>query len=540
MSKHGSNLRGLYTVPRSRLYAGRFGRMFRNLTPLTSWSDEDLKKLAENMVDNSVDSGGDSEIPAGYTYLGQFIDHDLTLDTTSSLDRLTDPEGLQNFRTPKFDLDSVYGSGPEQSPFMYEADAMRLRIEKLRGFEGAEDEDDLPRVYEQCESVPDDTPRIAGGQCREGLKRTRAIIGDPRNDENIIVSQLHLAFIKFHNEMVKDLVEKHAGEVSDKDKKEIFAKAQTLTRWHYQWVVFKDFLPKIVGEHMVNGIFEDVTYELGKDKDCKSIVGHQLNVDLQFYGFKDNPFMPVEFSVAAYRFGHAMVRPAYRINHELKDQHDILIFKDPSLKEDEKQLAADHGLKLNDFSMEGFAERLAHWEIDWARFFEFEGKTDVLQFARKINPELALGLSALPESVVGKEMLQALAARNLVRGHNLQLPSGEAVARTMGIPQKYIDKVDEVPDANGRETPLWYYILREAEAINDGKRLGPVGGRLVAEVFVGLLMADVNSFVNQNPDWKPEDDSMRLKDGELVFEMPDFLNIAGVRIDGTLADDEVE
>src|SRR6266536_1279728 len=181
---HGRVPRGLESVPRSVSYDGRFGRMFRKLAPFEP-SYDDLTRLAAIMIE-PTDANGDpvdveqpeapsnnDSVPAGITYLGQFIDHDLTFDPTSKLQRENDPDGLRNFRTPRFDLDSLYGSGPDDNPFLYQ-DGVKFLI----GQNGT-GEEDLPR-------------NTAG----------RALIADPRNDENLIVSQLHLAFLKYHNKVV--------------------------------------------------------------------------------------------------------------------------------------------------------------------------------------------------------------------------------------------------------------------------------------------------------------------------------------------------
>ena len=126
---HGKVPRGLMTVPRSQFYEGRFGRMFRKLAPLQGYSEDDYRALADTMVDAGIDATGDNpDIPAGYTYLGQFVDHDITFDPTSKLQRDNDPNALQNFRTPRYDLDSVYGGGPVNSPFMYAVDGMHLLV----------------------------------------------------------------------------------------------------------------------------------------------------------------------------------------------------------------------------------------------------------------------------------------------------------------------------------------------------------------------------------------------------------------------------
>jgi hypothetical protein len=188
VSHHGAQVRGQAAVPRSALFEGRFGRMFRTLSPLDPGAAA-IRELAGQMRDAAAAPAGDNPaIPAGYTYLGQFIDHDITFDPMSQLQKRNDPDALVDFRTPRFDLDSLYGSGPADSPFLYESTrASKRGVELLVGV----NPDD-----ERFE--PHDLPRNQQG---------RALIGDPRNDVHVVVSQLHLLFIRFHNRVVEQIRE---------------------------------------------------------------------------------------------------------------------------------------------------------------------------------------------------------------------------------------------------------------------------------------------------------------------------------------------
>src|SRR5713101_972619 len=275
-------LRGPERVPSSPQFEGRFGRLFRALPP-ARFDEQDLKSLAAAMIaaaeatPTSEDQDDDEEnigtpdhpgISAGYTYLGQFIDHDLTFDPASSLQKENDPDALVDFRTPRFDLDCVYGRGPDDQPYFYQDDGVHLLLgRRLTGNPHDSRTRDLPR----------NTPRRGG--------RARALIGDPRNDENVIVSQLQATMLRFHNRI--------ADEHPDKS----FAEIQRLVRWHYQWVVLHDFLPTVAGHEIVD-----------------AVLPHPDNPATRFFHWKKEPFIPVEFSVAAYRFGHSMVRPIYRLN----------------------------------------------------------------------------------------------------------------------------------------------------------------------------------------------------------------------------------
>jgi hypothetical protein len=491
-------LRGLDMAGRSPRFEGRFGRMFRTL-PSAVFSENDLKELANAMVadkekpedltpesapipDNEENVGPDATKPAisaGYTYLGQFIDHDLTFDPSSSLQKQDDPDALTDYRTPRFDLDNIYGRGPDDQPYLYEPDGVRMLLGRpLTGNSNDPKARDLPR------NEPTSGPK-------------RALIGDPRNDENVIVSQLQATMLRFHNRAADVLNAVDPGD---------FVKVQEFVRWHYQWVVLNDFLPTIIGTDTLYAILPHL-------KSGKSVLNDPPQ--LRFYQPQKDSFIPVEFSVAAYRFGHSMVRPIYRLNEVTPPQEDgprLPIF------------TADGSP-----SLVGFGEFPSTWAVDWRLFFNLspappKGKTRI-QPAYKIDTSLVNPLGSLPPSVATQ--VSSLAERNLLRGLRMGLPSGQAVARAMGVPVVSDDKlrvgkatkentidgpnknpllVDRFP-AFRDNAPLWYYILAESQQVfvDDATpiRLGPVGGRIVGEVFIGLLLNDKHSFLRQDPKWKP-------------------------------------
>lgn len=451
---------------------GRFGRMFRNLPPFRPTEDQAaldhaLESLATSMREpdqapSPTDGWApsredlDSQIPAGYTYLGQFIDHDVTFDPVSSFQRQNDPDSLHNFRTPRFDLDSLYGAGPSNDPFMYDQGVDNGRTTLLVG-DNAMGDSDLPR-----NRLPDSA---------SGHPQGRALTGDPRNDENIIISQLHLVFLRFHNKVVQHVREEHPTLTGDA----LFEEAQRQVRWHYQWIVVHDFLPRIVGRPVVDNLLGSRTYV--------STGGTHTIPEIKrlFYHWHEQPFMPVEFSVAAYRFGHSMIRPSYKINDTVPERPIFPAGPDPD------PLEAFHG----------FRPLPQGWTIDW-RFF-FEGDEARLQMARKIDAKLASPTFALPGLEPG-----ALALRNLVRARSLGLPSGQRVARAMGIPVLSPAELgigDLAPEFRD-EAPLWFYVLKESE-LGGGNQLGAVGGRIVAEVLLGLLDGDPLAYINLEPNWKP-------------------------------------
>jgi hypothetical protein len=470
---HGAELpRGLDAVPHSRFLEGRFGRLFRLLPPFAPSDDLliDLGAAGGPMVETTGTGQDNPDLPAGFTYLGQFIDHDITFDPTSSFGRQHDPDGLRNFRTPRFDLDCLYGSGPKASPYLYDA---RSPLKFLLGKNQA-DELDLPRNTQQV-----------------------ALIGDPRNDENIVVSQLHAGFLSFHNAVVTHLSakrehrERHAlpGEP-------LFDTAQRLVRWHYQWAVLHDFLPRIVGQGAV-----DARVTKGSDG--------RFTIALDHYQPEEEAFIPVEFAVAAYRFGLSMIRPRYNLNEIIVAN----IFGKPG----------DDPL-----SHLGGGRRLPiAWQADWEFFFKLP-RRPAPQASRKINGKLARQLFALPGTVVAsaRPELHSLAVRNFLRGKALGLPSGQAVATAIGATPLTNAQIGLSGAGWGGQAPLWFYILKEAaRPPRNGKRLGPVGGTIVAEVLLGLLKEDSTSFVNAETPWKPLK-PIAPADGR--FGIADLLRFAGV------------
>jgi len=483
---HGDRPRGADFFPKSPSFEGRFGRMFRTL-PAAQFQEGDLKALAAAMVaepepieNDEVDPEENRGIEAGYTYLGQFIDHDLTFDPASSLQKQNDPDGLVDFRTPRFDLDNIYGRGPDDQPYLYEDNGVRLLLGR-RVTGNAQDP--------QTRDVPRNTN--PGG-------RARALIGDPRNDENVIVSQLQATMLRFHNRMARFLPTIPGNEGLLNDPKKLFEATQRQVRFHYQWAVVNDFLPTIAGREVVDKILPHL-------KKGTSITVDKP--DLSLFHWTKEPFIPIEFSAAAYRFGHSMVRPAYRLNTTLPNPFPI--FGDSELT-----------------SLTGFREFPSPWAIDWSLFFKIRptapatGKGRVQQ-AYKIDTSLVNPLGHLP-AVIGANV-PSLAERNLIRGWRMGLPSGQEVARYMHVnvipdAKLRVGKATEedspnnplLTDISSRfagNAPLWYYVLAEAQQEFDGNddtpiRLGPVGGRIVASVFIGLLVGDNFSFLHQ-PSWRP-------------------------------------
>ena len=359
----------------------------------------------------------------------------------------------------------------------------------------------------KVEAIPGSEAVSRKGAVRFDLPRdsnNNAIIGDSRNDENVIISQLHLAMLRFHNAVVDHLRTKQG--VGDLSADQIFKMAQRLVRWHYQWIVLHEFLPLTIGQERVDDILR---------RGNKFYNPH----DRQLQNAQGNPLIPIEFSVAAYRFGHSQVRPSYRLNFGPDSTQQVFLF---AFLDSENPTYSDP----ND--LRG-GKRAARRFVDWQTFFIFKD-APVSRPNKKIDTKLSTVLLELlgtrgPSPGMPSDGFQSLASRNLMRHVNFGLPSGQSVARLMGAQVLSPAQLTEL-EASGmhQSTPLWFYILKEAEVLESGRRLGPVGARIVGEVFLGLLKADAESYLRAESNWKPVLPSAVAGD----FRMTDLLTFAGV------------
>lgn len=543
---HGGNNRGLAAGAIPGVAFGRFGAMFE-ARPAPKLPDQGLKALSAAMI--KADGGKpiteaepvdeNPTIPSGYTYFGQFIDHDITFDPTPLSDADIDRDALVDFRSPALDLDNLYGRGPDDQPYMYQG--LKLRVGRTPGNADAAfgTKADLFRL-------DDGTP----------------ILGDKRNDENKIVSQFHGAMIQFHNRVVDDdaLLGAFGGDINTDTAR--FRTAATIVRWHYQWVVVFDYLDRICEPGMVT----EVLNQGGTPR-------------LQHYLKDQAPYayMPIEFSGAAFRFGHSMVRPSYALNSIVTaakgDTGKTTRVPTFSHNEDKTQ------------NLNGFPGVLADfWGLDFGFFLDMPaaGGTDGFKLPQpsyRMDALLTGPLADLPEFFKQTGTPQGLATlvgnlafRNLERGQMLGLPSGQAVSCLMGIEPLSDDILwsagsrlrDQVKppgntqgdmdatnnargdfrrdwvDGNGAilkgNAPLWYYILREAEwygvtrvnADEDpaiafgGQHLGPVGSRIVAETLIGLLWKDDASFLHDQRGFQP----MKQITGNRPLTLPVLMEFA--------------
>ena len=509
-------------------FPGAFGRLFPMLPPFAEATDaltaalKDIGKQGGLLDANDALSQGPVALivnplfngnnpptnpdnfthTAGTHFMGQFMDHDMTFDASSPLGVATDPTISQNSRSAVFDLDSVYGRGYIADPQLYDpADPVKFLV----GFGGTFE--DLPRNVDVYPGAP---------------SPATAVIGDPRNDENLMIVGLHAAFLKFHNHAVD-----YVRAQGTSDRTTVFLKARLLTTWHYQWLIVHEFLPQFVGQAMVDDI---------------------LGNGPQFYAPNTGQaFIPVEFQTGGYRFGHSMVRPSYRAN--LKGDTNTLGQPAPffGLIFDPSQHPEDSGgMALTDPSDLSGGARAPRRFIAWQTFFDFgDGnvKPNKLIDTTISSPLFTLPLRAIPPHAGPI----ALPQRNLLRHLTWSLPSGQAVSKHMGIQPlspSYFRELATYGLGLETSTPLWYYVLREAAVTQTtqptlvpsppptatttggGLRLGPVGGRIVGEVILGLLTSDATSYLSAQPGWRPVLPTRSGTSG--TFRMIDFLTFAGV------------
>ena len=455
------------------------------------------KRLGSAMA---AGGGRAGPIPAGFTYLGQFIDHDLTFDRTQvMLGANISATQLLQARSPSLDLDSLYGAGPAdpESGKFYEADGVHLKMGKTLAAEGivAKQGFDLPR-----------------GAGTSAAAKRRAIIPDKRNDENLAVAQTHLAFIRFHNRVVDSLPAALPPATR-------FAQARELVTKHYQWMIRTDFLPRICAHGVVNDVFTNgrKAFEVG-------VPPMQV------------PTMPIEFSIGSYRLGHSMVRAAYNWNRIFDDGAGTLdllfVFSSTS---------GDVG---------GGPRLPSTWIADFRRLYDFTeaGRADLAVPAAKFNRAMRTDtrivnpLKHLPSGSFGGPALPPndpranLAFRNLTRARMLRLATGQQMATFLKGKGVNLTKLTNAQIRDGKngakldhltpaqrtnllkDTPLWFYILRESEF--NGGRLKGVGARIVAETFQRAIEGSQFSIV-RDPAWHPT-----LGPNNSTFRMVDLLLFA--------------
>lgn len=453
-----------------------FGRILPpRSAPSSAGEMEALKVLGARMVE-PPGSGArfDSEVPAGYTLFGQFVDHDITLAVGGELNGDDTPKPLRNLRTAALDLDAVYGAGPALSPHLY--DLPYLRAGHV--------------IYRDKYSIRHALPRLEEGEV--------ALIADVRNDENFIIAQLHAAFIAFHNRMVDLLIAHRLGDpraarrLTQRQKREIFEEARKHVVHYYHRLILEDYLPRLIGPARTEAIFRK---------------GRRLYFPDGFDDRNAVLFMPISFAAAAFRYGHSQVRESYVIRHGR-----------------EIDLASD-------LARRGTSKRAKDLLVDWRFFFDISKEPPRgFNLARLIDPLVVRPLHRLPEFASARDpRLASLPVRNLLRNAQFHLPSGQRAAALV-LAERYRGHEPHIlPPGSDRflratlgdgPTPLWYYILQEAALLGHatgfgyahhvrlshhsgqrglqpaarghrhakyGHTLGPLGGVIVGEVLIGLL-----------------------------------------------------
>ncbi len=439
--------------------------------PFRDAEERALLQLAERMKDvpenrQKRKRGGDLAV-SGLVYLGQFIDHDLTLDNTNLENAANEPERRINARTPLFDLDSLYGHGPNGTPELYDhstADSERFLLDDTEPVGG-------------LRSTRDDLPSRSNGT---------TAIADDRNEENLIIAQLHVAFLQFHNRTL-DYLSRSRGGIPNADQygRTPFQRARRFVTWHYQWIVRNEFLRRMV----LDEVWDDIL------KNGPRLFDPKLGDDVA---------LPVEFTHAAFRFGHSMVQKQYALRlGELSVRLGELVKKTPA-NEPRRKLRAD---------------RVIHWYL-------FVTETGQLpNFADNIDTLIAEDMYDLPPASIAlfsATPTMPLPAITLIRGSRIGLPSGQeacAFAKVQPLAEEQIGfdaKTRSFLKENAMltRTPLWYYILREAEVLGakneqrrkaglGGECLGPLGSRIVAEVLLGVMKSDPDHYLNAAPKWGP-------------------------------------
>jgi hypothetical protein len=576
----------------------------RDLLPVSPDTVKALDDLGAALIqpplDDRQDDNPDSTIPPIFTYWSQFIDHELTArtDRTSEVSDITlddvnlkpaakVEQNLFNRRTPALELDCLYGDGPPGSygdrvrkardrnvqlaRKMRDGAKMRIGVAEVvnagptrRGQNAGDPPVPNPDAGKPVGPLPPpatdlnrDLPRIGAllalgvvkpDDFPESLRNNptfeqRAFIGDPRNDENLVVAQFHVALLRFHNAVVDWLLYKDPRP-DRRNTEELFEDARRIVRWTFQWLTVNQFLKTVLQPDVVDRVLEERAplYQ-------KRLKGHGV------------PYMPLEFSVACYRFGHTMVRNVYDYNRNFGRKPEGgpgFAIPNASLN----LLFLFTGKSPRPFG--GNTQTLPHnWIIEWDRFdgtSEHDGSDgQPARLARKLDTHLAPRLGAMPnegndpiadasadEQARINGLLKHLARRNLRRGYQLSMPTGQALARAAGVEPLTKEELgkDNNNDVNAamqkgdffERTPLWFYILKEAETRGEGQRLGPLGSRIVAETIIGVLLNDPESYLSRDRNWDPSKSTpgaggpLKLPNGRTIGAISDLLRFAGVAV----------
>ncbi|SES40537.1 Animal haem peroxidase [Tranquillimonas rosea] len=484
-----------------------------------------LDALADSMVEaNPVSAEQNSQIPPVFTYWGQFIDHDMTANTdresdVSMIEGNISPKtrdevtaNLFNLRDGSLGLDSLYGDTVGQGPFAnrlsqimrFPGNRAKMRLGLPAAVGGrvplpeTDNATDLLRLgfllrnniltVEELRAIPDPDLRSVFLDGDGNPIPTRAIIGDSRNDENLIVAQLQVLFLRFHNKL------------ADATQSRSFDTARRLTRWHYQWLVLHEYLPTVCDPAIVDEVVDLAAPLYTAFYDMHNGSGPKMP-------------MPLEFSVAGFRFGHSMVRGGYDHNRFFGQAEGGSTPLQPFAAMNDLFAFTGDG-RMNGFPVEQLPQ---NWVVEWDRWVSID-PANPGRSARKIDTELAPPLLDLVNQPAG--VFKHLARRNLRRGYRLSLPTAQScVESVLNSGYKQFDVLTPEQLAEGSDarqkavkdggfdtnTPLWFYILKEAEVLGNGEHLGPLGSHIVANTLVGLVVNDIESYWNApGGRWQPE------------------------------------
>lgn len=455
---------------------------------------EKLTRLACRMKDSDEKRAARPRIEAmmsGYVYFGQFVDHDLTRDETLLSDAGPNVHENWNYRTPCLDLDHLYGKVPSDQPSIYTGQEGELRIDPTYPVDF--------RDGHRKPSTPDDLPRARDGT---------AEVVDSRSDENLAIAQMHVLFAKFHNALL------HLGKTKPElldgvPGKSHFERTRRLVTWHYQWIIVHDYLPSFVQTAVLHRVFAE----------------RNLILFPRLYTPRNAPMdLPVEFTVAAYRFGHSMVQEVYLLNIEQLVPTDTLIFMT-------RRGGGIGGTPQHPAPAHLRADHVVDWD------FFFRAMESNLNRGQNIDTFITEKLYELPPQTVAlfraegvlkirprlQELMMPLPELTLKRGAKIRLPTAEQFAEHFGLPiiphcKMGVTEEDQMlfddPEFRSR-TPLWYYLLREAsfEMVTEVdpnntidppiQKLGTIGSQIIAETFLQILAADKDSILNDGIKWRP-------------------------------------
>ncbi|RVT82241.1 hypothetical protein DXV76_17350 [Rhodobacteraceae bacterium CCMM004] len=492
------------------------------------------------------DAEDSTDLPVAMSFFAQIVGHDIAalavrspaaveIDTAS-----VDPApradlcaALGNLCRGTLSADSVYGRSDGRGDVATRlsqwlrvgADCAALRLGTA---DGGNDRPgaglDLPRLGD-CRAAldgvaTDDLPtdlRALLYAPHGGLLPARALIADARNDEHLGLAQMHLGLLRFHNALA-------AGAGSAETR---FQTARIRLRWHLQWLTVNRLLP---------GICDPAT--LGAVRSEGAPLYRRFLAETPA-GAPGTLPLPLEFVAAAWRFGHTLVRPAYDWNPRFGTEPAVDGAPGPRAALPLLFAFTGNGRP----PMFGMSDRLpVSWVPDMARLLDL-GAGHPLRRTRRFDTRLGAALAAAPHLRPGQSgALRAVAQRNLRRGLALNLPSGQdcvagLAADGIDVPPLSRAALERGPvgsalaaEGLSERTPLWVYVLKEAEEVAGGAHLGPLGSRLVAETLIGLVVCDPASYWHANGSdhgrWHPRDG--RPRDGAVADDLAGVMMAAGL------------